>query len=87
MYVKGKNNNIADFRSRLPFAEGKGAPGTYEPAHGYLTSDPVKSTFVYDKIDRECNVLSHHFYSCVCLGRQAYSRQLLCVGSDSRSIP
>jgi transposase InsO family protein len=62
-YVKGENNNVADFLSRLPFAEGKSAPGPYGPAHGYVESDPVESMFIFDKRDRERDVLSHHFYS------------------------
>ena len=64
-YVKGEDNNIADFLSRLPIAEGRNAPGPYGPAHGHANhnENEVDSMFVCDKMERDSNLLSHSFYS------------------------
>ena len=65
-YIKGESNNIADFLSRLPIAEGKSAPGPYGPAHGHANhnADETESMFVFDdKCVRHSNLLTHDFYS------------------------
>jgi hypothetical protein len=50
-YVKGVDNNLADFLSWLRIAEGKAAPGPYGPAqvHKYASEeDAMESMFMID---------------------------------------
>jgi hypothetical protein len=65
-YVKGSNNNLADFVSRLPIAKGRSTPGPYGTAHVHanINDDKNESMFVEDgKGIRRSNLLSDNFYS------------------------
>ena len=62
-YVRGDDNNIADFLSRVPISEGKEPPGPYGPTHTKHEMDTTESWFVGGKLTYNCDISSNSFYS------------------------